>query len=503
MDKKKQSKSPPSPQPTTSPTHNVSHPSSPNAHTDLSLTKSTSPQVREETRESRAAMFHSRQAMEFLRTQQYEQANVSFRKAFQLYSHLRDYVRVGCVVHQLGVSYREQGNLQGALAMIKKASDIFLKVKPTPRYDCLANAVFDINLCFSKVKKYNQSQAYLESTRRYVPYFPLDDQAKFFYNLSLAQLKQGLCVPATLGFGLAVSLLQAHIQRESLTEQCPRGLVHLLANAHLNQAEALTQLVADYRGSYAMAQKALKVAAVKHERTEAKIYFIARQRGRSTGQGAQQVQGSINNVGSHVSHVTKGTVVAPLNHQEKMRSLMPPPPPRTPNRQRIKDKMQGTGRTECDVKREKYGIPARMRAGQGHPSTHKARRVRSQPEGLRIDIRHTAKRNQQSKVAPLPVNDRKQAQLLRDHIELVYRKALELHLKAARSGSASTSDSNLELAAYSIQQLVCLFHTTGQGAKSQSLLQQCQSLTCLTSNPRYQPHFLKWFRKLQTVNTPS
>jgi hypothetical protein len=101
------------------------------------------------------------------------------------------------------------------------------------------------------------------------------------------------------------------------------------------------------------------------------------------------------------------------------------------------------------------------------------------------------------------LNDQKQAQLLRDHIELVYRKALELHLKAARSGSESTGSNNLELAAYSIQQLVRLFHATGQGAKSQALLQECQSLTCLTSNPRYQPHFLKWFRELQTVSISS
>jgi len=459
--------------------------------------------VSDENKVIQAAKFHSKQAMEFLRTQQYEQANESFRKAFRLYSNLRDYVKVGCVVHQLGVSYREQGNIQGALAMLKKASDIFLKVKPTPRYDCLANAVFDTNICYSRDNENNQCQAYLKSIKHFVPYFPLVDQVKFFYNLSLAQLKQGFLVPAVLGFGLAIPLLQTHIQRESLTEQCPRGLVNLLANAHLNQAEALTQLVAEL-GSYAEAQKVLEVEAVKHERKEANTYLIVRQRGpgRSTGQGPQQGQGSINNVGSHVSHVTKGTVVAPLNHQEKMRALMPPPPPRTPNRQRIKDKMQGTGRTERDVKRKESKISANMRTGHGHHSIHKARRVRS-PKSLRIDLMHTAKRNQQSNVAPLHVNDRKQAQLLRDHIELVYRKALDLHLKAARSGSASTSNSNLELAAYSIQQLVRLFHATGQGAKSQALLHQCQSLTCLTSNPRYQPHFLKWFRELQNVRTSS
>ena len=69
------------------------------------MASSSSPSsIAKKERVAQAAMDHSREAMQYLWGQDYEQANGSFRKAYALYNRLGNHVKLACVVHQLGVS---------------------------------------------------------------------------------------------------------------------------------------------------------------------------------------------------------------------------------------------------------------------------------------------------------------------------------------------------------------------------------------------------------------
>jgi tetratricopeptide (TPR) repeat protein len=475
--------------------------------------------------------------MDALRKRKFDVADRFFSDALRCFNKLGDQVKKGCVAHQLGVSYREQGRYDEAITIIKKAARIFHKIKPKPRWECLANAVFDINLCFSKQKKFKESQEFLTDARPFVPDFPQDDQAKYFYNLALSQFKQNNCRDAAVGFGLAVALLKAYIHANNLFEHCPRGLVHLLANAHLNQAESLSQFVAEQsiagaQPAFATAHRAIKEVQAQFEQENCDIYSHLRlQQLRQRKQRherqlklkhAQRMRTLVSN-SSNSSRLNSSSSSSSSTHksesqaahQELMRTLMPPPPPPARrNKSNIASKLKakaekGADRSTADVKRASYGIPKRMATG---PSSRN-------PSGLLVSAKrasastYTSTERKHSAVpsAPHPSTRAQPSSedvVLRAFIEALYKKALELHLKAAAASTGSSSstaqepgtrNSNLELAAYAIQQLVRIYHGTGQLRRSEALLKECQRLECLTSNPRYQPHFTKWARELYAM----
>lgn len=446
-----------------------------------------------------------------LRQQEFKKADEHFGLALRCYKQLANFLKLGCVAHQLGVSFREQGRIPEALKLIDKASIIFLrKVKPQPKWDCYANAIFDMNLCYSKEKKFKESQEHLEKVREHVQHFPQDDQAKYFYNLALSQFKQGLALQAALGFGLSVSLLKGFIHANALFEHCPRGLVHLLANAHLNQAEALCQIVQgeDSSWDFAAAQRHVKDAAMLYEQKGSDIYIKLREQQRQQRLQRPSSSASQTSTPSQKGNV-QGEMKVPMTHQDRMRVLMPPPPPRAPRGStaaRLKAKAQGAQ----DVKQRSLMFPRRMATGTGP-----GQRI-TYHSGLTVQIYghgNTPKRPQQSdqKRSNSVHNGSNGGIELRMFIESLYKKAQELHLKASAAlrtvipaqDSKFATNSNLELAAFAIQQLVRIYHLTQQPQKSRELLNECQQLECLASNPRYQPHFRKWTKELMAMTPPS
>eukprot|EP00808_Paulinella_micropora_P031495 g5937.t1 len=317
----------------------------------------------------------SRQAMTHLQEGEYEKADTAFQNALHLYQKLNDKVKGGCVLHQLGVTSRQQGLYDRAISLIKDAAKIFLDVE---RFDCFANAVFDMNLCFTRRELYQDSQDLLESAQPHVPRFPPLDQAKFTYNFSLAQLKLGSYLDASRGFAWSCSQLRSLVQTRGWTQACPTEVVALLGNAYLNHAESLRLLIWTSHTDPAQSQN----------------YSLE----------------GFTNAAKHV-----------------------------------RQKVEQTG---------------------AHSEQTGAHSVQSSSASPRASL---------------------------EQLESVYLQALACHLRASHRALASA-----ELVAFTVHQLVGLFHATAQYDKSVNLLLQCKQLA-LAQTPRYRAHVMKWTRDLVSL----
>lgn len=461
----------------------------------------------------------------------FKNADKWFKVVRGCFEQLGDSLKLTCVAHQQAVSCREQGQYEQAFTLLRKSFIFFRDIK---KWECAANAIFDANLCLTQQDQFRQSQDFLMDARPFVPHFPQADQAKYFYNLALSQLKQQHDRDAALGFGLAGALLKSYIYANNLFEHCPRDLVCHLANAHINQAECLSKLVNSRMDQEAFdsVQVVMKDAQAAFEQEHSDIYVPLReqqqiqrtqrhmrhlklQHAKRMRALAARTSRSTSTSSSATSRTTLGTTHGTQStHQEITRTLMPPPPPRAPrkagsNASRLKAKAnKGHDRNSADVKRASYGIPKRMSSG---PGSTPARSY----SGLKVKVKVDGSTTHDRKYSAVPSSPQPSTQsrgglVLRAFIEALYKKALELHLKAAAALDTASRDpvhltarnSSLKLAAYAIQQLVHIYHGTGQLEKSVALLKQCQKLECLTSDPSFQPHFIKWQNYL-TARLPS
>eukprot|EP00457_Paulinella_chromatophora_P004149 gb/GEZN01004159.1/.p1 GENE.gb/GEZN01004159.1/~~gb/GEZN01004159.1/.p1 ORF type:complete len:432 (+),score=46.92 gb/GEZN01004159.1/:169-1464(+) len=209
---------------------------------------------------------HAMTGLRLIEQRDFPQANQSLRSAYFLFHYLKNWLKVACVIHQLGVSYREQGHHDQAFTLIKKASRIFLaNATNLPRHDCYANTVFDLNLGLHQQHLYAEALDLLECARPHLPQWSILDRCRFDYNIALSQFKLGQLASAAVMFARALSLLVPHVRSKGW--KAPRSVITFLGNCHLNLAESLRMLVDEEGGSWGAAQEKLIAARQEIDHT--------------------------------------------------------------------------------------------------------------------------------------------------------------------------------------------------------------------------------------------
>jgi len=177
-------------------------------------------------------------ALRLLDQGSFSNSNRYFRQAFCLYTQLKDWVKVGCTIHQLGRSYRNQSKWQQALVMFVKSAIIFRHCR---RYDCYINCIFDINLLFFHENRFDEAKRTLKIAKRYLPHLSSLDAGKWHFNLALVYRKLNQPIKAVARLEQAVGALKKVSSDEKVES------LEVVSESYLNLGESSRILLNNQR----------------------------------------------------------------------------------------------------------------------------------------------------------------------------------------------------------------------------------------------------------------